>query len=282
MNFFDHNFFLELAVIDAPYGLGQAEWDKVAWTKDQFIRTLTQLKSSSNNAQMSVCIFISIEQFKDVIEAIHETGWKHPQFVVWHKTTKPSDGGVRFTNTCEYLVWAWRTSVVKGIFRYPNKSPLTKDLWLHPHITNEAYYCTDDSQKTNPCQKPQGLLQRIVQYHSNPGGHVLDLCAGSHSLLFACLKLGRSCTSVELCERQHRSAVQRYVTKRNEVRALAEKELAAVEKGKKKAALAKKKEARRHSQESAAPSQSLGDPDVTQDFDTTEERVSGIFGTSKE
>lgn len=204
-------FFAELAVIDPPYGVTNAPWDKVGWKMFDFETCFRQINSASNNPLMSIVTFCAIQQYNDVVAAYRATGWQFPQFVVWHKKSKPADGGhggVRFNNTCEYMVWAWKNSPVNGIFRYPAGSQLKKDLWIHPHICGEHQFkSSDDGKIVNPCQKPSELLERIIEYHSNPGGMILDLCAGSHALLFACLRKGRTCISVESDKRQHQAAL---------------------------------------------------------------------------
>ena len=73
---------------------------------------------------------------------------------------------------------------------------------------NAIFICAEDSLVINPCQKPQSLLRRIVRHHTPGAGLVLDLCAGSHALMMACITEGRSCISIESDERQHNAAVQ--------------------------------------------------------------------------
>lgn len=250
-------YFLELAVLDVPYGLTDAAWDKRAWDKDDFHRVLTQISSCTNNQRMSVCIFISVEQYAPLITALSESGWNFPQFIVWHKTTRQSKGGIRFANTCEYMVWAWKTSPVKGIFRYPKGSPLKKDMWMYPHIQNDAFICTDDGKPVNICQKPKALLKHIIKHHSNPGSTVLDLCAGSHSLLFTCVEMGRHCISVERDERQHQSALQHWYTMLNDLK----KDKAKAEKKEKAAAVKEKRARKKRKAETPQVAEEIGGDD---------------------
>jgi site-specific DNA-methyltransferase (adenine-specific) len=60
------------------------------------------------------------------------------------------------------------------------------DFWWHTIVP------TNGSEKVGyPTQKPLGILRRIVQASSPPGGLVLDFFAGSGTTGAACLELGR-------------------------------------------------------------------------------------------
>lgn len=60
------------------------------------------------------------------------------------------------------------------------------DVWFHTIVP------TSGREKTGyPTQKPEGVLRRIVQASSRPGGWCLDPFAGSGTLGAVCMKLGR-------------------------------------------------------------------------------------------
>ncbi len=60
------------------------------------------------------------------------------------------------------------------------------DVWFHTIVP------TNGREKTGyPTQKPEGVLRRIVQASSRPGGWCLDPFAGSGTLGAVCQKLGR-------------------------------------------------------------------------------------------
>jgi len=60
------------------------------------------------------------------------------------------------------------------------------DVWFHTIVP------TNGHEKTGyPTQKPEGVLRRIVQASSRPGGWCLDPFAGSGTLGAVCQKLGR-------------------------------------------------------------------------------------------
>jgi site-specific DNA-methyltransferase (adenine-specific) len=66
------------------------------------------------------------------------------------------------------------------------RGKLPTDTWWHTIVP------TNSSEKTGyPTQKPLGILRRIVQASSRPGGIVLDFFAGSGTTGVAALELGR-------------------------------------------------------------------------------------------
>ena len=66
------------------------------------------------------------------------------------------------------------------------RGKLPTDTWWHTIVG------TNSKEKTGyPTQKPLGIMRRIVQASSSPGGTVLDFFAGSGSTGAACLEFGR-------------------------------------------------------------------------------------------
>ena len=59
-------------------------------------------------------------------------------------------------------------------------------MWWHTIVP------TNGREKTGyPTQKPEGIVRRMVQASSRPGGWCLDFFAGSGTLGAVCAKLGR-------------------------------------------------------------------------------------------
>ncbi|MDX9850967.1 MAG: DNA methyltransferase [Anaerolineaceae bacterium] len=67
------------------------------------------------------------------------------------------------------------------------RGKLPTDTWWHTIVP------TNGKEKTGyPTQKPLGILRRIIQASSKPGGLVLDFFAGSGTTGAACLEFGRA------------------------------------------------------------------------------------------
>lgn len=194
--------------MDPPQGLEMGDWDAKAWGPQQFELLISQLKSVSSSQKMCLVVFCTINMYDGIKRAMEQTGWKHVHCVVWHKTNKLGGGGRHFTHVYELLVFGWKTSVHNGVWSYEEQSIYKQDLWDFPHIGSEHMMCTDDHKVVNRCQKPLKLLKHLVSHHTSPVGCVLDLFAGSHSLMFACMEVGRNCFSIERDERQHTASYQ--------------------------------------------------------------------------
>lgn len=66
------------------------------------------------------------------------------------------------------------------------KGKLPTDTWWHTIVSPTG------KEKTGyPTQKPEGILRRIIQASSNPGGLVVDFFAGSGTAGVAAMELGR-------------------------------------------------------------------------------------------
>lgn len=75
------------------------------------------------------------------------------------------------------------------------RGKLPTDVWWHTIVP------TNGREKTGyPNQKPEGILRRVVQASSAPGGWVLDFFAGSGTTAAICRQLGRRFVMVDINE----------------------------------------------------------------------------------
>lgn len=66
------------------------------------------------------------------------------------------------------------------------------DVWWHTIVSPNG------KEKTGyPTQKPLGIMNRIVQVHSNPGDKLLDFFAGSGTLGESAARIGRDCVLMD-------------------------------------------------------------------------------------
>ena len=201
-------FFIDLIVVDPPYGLKKADWDDKPWGIEELYVLLANLEQLNSNVNATFVCFCSHEMKQDVLEAIKKSCFTEAQCVTWWKGNIAGHGN-RFLPATEIMVWAWRGGRSAGYWDYSKEElELRNDCWKEPHVGNQIYKYKEDGLVINPAQKPQGLLRRIISHHSPGAGLVLDLCAGSHAMMMACISEGRSCISIESDERQHNAAVQ--------------------------------------------------------------------------
>lgn len=198
-----------MAFLDPPYGLDIADWDKSAWDFENFNSLLSNISKVNTNPNMMFGSWCSMEQHHHLAKALKANNYNRVNTIVWFKKDKGLKGQRSYSSNYELFVVAWKCRQSDQIFNFKPNSEWKKNVWIFPHLSNRGYICTDDQKPTNKTQKPPEILQRIISGHTNYGGVVLDLCAGSHSLLFACLEKGRSCISIEFDNRQHVASIQR-------------------------------------------------------------------------
>lgn len=105
-------------------------------------------------------------------------------------------------NICEQFptkeLWEKLKSILKFDLEYEkiaqtfNTEMGITDVWNDISFTSE--------KRIHPTQKPQKLIQRLINVSSNSGDKVLDPFAGSGSTYIACKKLGRIPTTIEIDE----------------------------------------------------------------------------------
>lgn len=85
-----------------------------------------------------------------------------------------------------------------------NKAHSIKDIWDDiPFVSggcmasSEAILIPGTKKKAHPCQMPIKLADRVVKYCSNPGDTVIDMFAGSGTMLVSCRKLNRNIIGIE-------------------------------------------------------------------------------------
>ena len=218
--------------MDPPYGLKMAGWDDKAWGVNDLYVLLANLEQLNANVNATFVCFCSHEMKQAVLEAIKKSCYIEAQCVTWWKGNKYGHGK-RFLPSTELMIFAWRSGRSQGYWNYPKEAlELRNDCWKEPHVGNAIYMCAEDGKVVNPCQKPQSLLRRLVRHHTPGAGLVLDLCAGSHALMMACIAEGRSCISIESDERQHNAAVQIVQATIDALESSKEKEIRAKEKNK--------------------------------------------------
>jgi site-specific DNA-methyltransferase (adenine-specific) len=129
-----------------------------------------------------VMVFTDWRQLPSVTDAIQAAGWTWRGIIAWHKPVARVQVG-RFTNSCEYIVWA-----SKGSLSRKGKPPL-------PGMYSQS--APHYSKRIHITEKPVLLLRKLTRIASE-GGTVLDPFAGSGSTGVAALLEGHRFVGVEL------------------------------------------------------------------------------------
>lgn len=117
---------------------------------------------------------------------IKDTPLHHMRTLVWRKTNPAPQFPGNYQSACEWIVWQGKGGppTFTGGGAVPN-----------------VFDAPKPSAKLHDCQKPDGLMARLVSLHTQPGDLVLDPFAGSGTTLRAAKDEGRKAIGVELDER---------------------------------------------------------------------------------
>ncbi len=138
-------------------------------------------------------------------ELYRELGIDSKRLCIWVKSTANPTPNIAFNKVTEYCVYGTRgkpylSDKVKNLHEILNKemttgNRLTEDImdmlniWLVKRLSSQEY--------AHPTQKPPTLHEKALRRCSKPNDIVLDLTAGSGSILSACEQLKRT---AYLCE----------------------------------------------------------------------------------
>ena len=168
----------DLAIVDPPYGINIAEWDKNIPSEKNF----TDLFRVSKNQIIWGGNYFNLP---------HTEGW-----ICWHKTYNYGDGGFKGMSDFE-LAW---TSFLKKAKYYP-----------YQYIGNciggkPNYYFI----RIHPTQKPVALYDWILRNYAKPGQRILDTHLGSGSSAIAAHYFGCDFVGCEIDVDYFNAAKERF------------------------------------------------------------------------
>ncbi len=125
--------------------------------------------------------------------ALEQEGFKIINNITWQKTNPPPNLACKcFTHSTETILWAYKADSKSGYFfnyelmKEHNGGKQMKDVWLGS--------LTKPSEKKygkHPTQKPEYLLERIIQASTKTGDVILDPFCGSGTTGIVANRLGR-------------------------------------------------------------------------------------------
>lgn len=210
----------DLIVTDPPYGETSLKWDR--WPHEWLLVAQACAKS--------MWCFGSMRMFLDRRDDF--AGWKMSQDVVWEKQDGSSFVTDRLRRVHEHALhfyggpWSEIYHQTPRVGHAgPDKSVRRRALVkAHHGERGESNYIDNGTRllrsviyapnmhgkgATNETEKPQSILEPLIEYGCPPGGLVLDLFAGSSSTLRAARAIGRRAVGIEAREEQCEAAAKR-------------------------------------------------------------------------
>jgi len=182
------------------------DWDRFTSFEDYDRFTLSWLKEVRRVMRPHATIW-AIGTYHNIYrigKAMQDHGYWVLNDVIWLKTNPvPNFLKVRFTNATETLIWAVRDRNDKKYFfdkalaKTFGIGKVGANVWEIPLCIGKQRLKDSDGVKLHSTQKPEALLERVIQVSSKVGDVVLDPFGGTGTTAFIAKKLGRNFITIE-------------------------------------------------------------------------------------
>lgn len=194
-----NKYMVDLSIVDIPYGTVTRKGSERARYIGQLrksdkeeadIITFDEIEFSNKLAKVtknSIYIFCAIEQISAIYNFFKvnlKKDWM-TRLCIWHKTNpSPCNGQHMFLSASEFIIFAKRR---KSMF--------------NGHCVHNVFNFPCGKSKLHPTEKPQSILEFMIETSSNENDEIFDCCFGSGSLAIASKNLNRKFLGIELQEK---------------------------------------------------------------------------------
>ena len=198
MVFADPPYFLSNGGLTVDHGeivsVNKGEWDKskgIAFVND-FNRQWLTLVREVMKEDATIWISGTMHNIFSVGQILTELGFKILNIITWEKTNPPPNFSCRyFTHSTEQIIWARKEEKTPHYFNYElmkqlNGNKQMKDVW-----TGSSTRQSEKRMGKHPTQKPEYLLERIIQASTRAEDVILDPFCGSGTTGVVASKLNR-------------------------------------------------------------------------------------------
>ena len=188
--------------------VNKGSWDKLSESgtgveeKHKFNRKWIKLCKKVLKPNGTIWISGTMHNIYSVGMALEQEGFKIINNITWQKTNPPPNLACRcFTHSTETILWAQKNDKKSHhFFNYElmktlNAGKQMKDVW-----TGSLTKPSEKKCGKHPTQKPEYLLERIIQASTVPGDIVLDPFCGSGTTGVVANRLGRNFIGIDLSE----------------------------------------------------------------------------------
>ena len=221
-------------MLDPPYNIGKAEWDKVEDYQGWF---LEWNEVFCNDLGQNGAIYVF--GWPEILAGLFDKyPLKDKRLLVWHYDNKNTPNQGSWGRSFELIIYAWKGKPIfnKDAGRTPYKlssferekyglnvgwgggkgrsfdlHPLgaqPRDVLVYPAL---AAGRGQVERVDHPTQKPLDLIETLVGVSSNKGDLIFDGFAGSGTTIAACQKLERRCRAIEISPSYTAVIIQRWV-----------------------------------------------------------------------
>lgn len=184
--------------------VNKADWD-IGMTlneKHKFNRRWIRMCKRVLKENGTIWVSGTMHNIYSVGMALEQEGFKIINNITWEKRNPPPNLTCRcFTHSTETILWAKKNSKkAKHFFNYElmkeiNGGKQMKDVWQGSLISQK-----EKVEGKHPTQKPEYLLERILEASTMPGDIVLDPFNGSGTTGVVAKRLGRKYIGIDSVE----------------------------------------------------------------------------------
>lgn len=188
--------------------VNKGSWDRLSDNgtsieeKHKFNRKWINLCKKVLKPNGTIWISGTMHNIYSVGMALEQEGFKIINNITWQKTNPPPNLACRcFTHSTETILWAKKNNKKSHhFFNYElmkklNAGKQMKDVW-----TGSLTKPSEKKCGKHPTQKPEYLLERIIQASTVPGDIVLDPFCGSGTTGVEAVRFGRKFIGIDICE----------------------------------------------------------------------------------
>jgi len=194
----------DVLLTDPPYNSKRKSYFALSWQKHQN-RDFGEWDAAENadcswlapvvhdlladDAAILICS--PFERLGDYEIALEALGCTYKTAIVWHKT----NGVVHvpaYKSSCEAILYAIKG---KPFFK---RWETQKAFAAHNFIQGASCMGNERKRWSHPTQKPEYLIERLLERHSRSGDRVLDPFMGVGTVPAVCARMNRQCAGIEL------------------------------------------------------------------------------------
>ena len=186
--------------------VNKGDWDKISGSRKhsfddihKFNRKWLRLCKRVLSQNGSIWISGTMHNIYSIGVALQQEGYKIINNITWEKTNPPPNLACRcFTHSTETILWAQKNDKKSHhrfnyeLMKRINGGKQMKDVWVGS-LTKRS----EKIEGKHPTQKPEYLLERIIQASTQKGDMVLDPFCGSGTTGVVAKKYGRSFIGID-------------------------------------------------------------------------------------
>lgn len=189
--------------------VNKGDWDKIKGegniniaAKHKFNRKWIKLCKSLLKPDGTIWISGTLHNIYSIGMALEEEGFKIINNITWQKTNPPPNLSCRcFTHSTETIIWAKKDNKkARHFYNYnlmkkENNDKQMKDVW-----SGSLTRPSEKKEGKHPTQKPEYLLERIINASTKEGDIILDPFLGSGTTGVVACRNGRKFIGIDNVE----------------------------------------------------------------------------------